>query len=120
VPVDLVGRPDLHHPAEVHDHHLVRHVVDHAEVVGDQQDREAELVAQVLEQVEDLGLDRDVERRDRLVGDDQLGLDGERTRNPDPLPLAARELVGVAPPVLGQEAPRRNRSATRSRRSAPK
>ena len=34
---------------------------------------EAELALQLAQQVEDLRLDRDVERRDRLVGDDQPG-----------------------------------------------
>ncbi len=57
---------------------------------------EAELVLQVLEQVEDLRLDRDVERRDRLVADDQLRLERERAGDADPLALAARELVRVA------------------------
>ena len=44
----------------------------HREVVGDEQVGEAELLLQVFEQVDDLRLDRDVERRDRLVADDQL------------------------------------------------
>ena len=43
-----------------------------AQVVRDEQVGEAELVLQVLEQVDDLRLDRDVERRDRLVADDEL------------------------------------------------
>jgi hypothetical protein len=46
-------------------------VADHAEVVGDEDVGELELVLEVLEQVDDLGLDRDVQRGDRLVGDDQ-------------------------------------------------
>ena len=42
-----------------------------------------------LQQVDDLGLDRNVERRDRLVGDDELRLDRERTSDTDALALAA-------------------------------
>ena len=38
---------------------------------------------EILEQVEDLRLDRDVERRDRLVGDDQLRVGDDRARDPD-------------------------------------
>jgi hypothetical protein len=37
------------------------------------QDRHAELAPQVAQQVEDLGLDGDVERGRRLVGDQQRG-----------------------------------------------
>ena len=44
------------------------------EVVGDEDDRQAELALQVAQQVEDLRLDRDVERGHRLVGDDSFGL----------------------------------------------
>ena len=51
---------------------------------------------QVLHQVEDLGLDGHVEGRHRLVGHDQLGLEGQGPGQADPLALAAGELVGVA------------------------
>ena len=76
----------------------------HPEVVRDEEVGEVELVLEVLEQVDDLGLDRDVERGDRLVGDDQLRPQRERPGDADPLPLAARELVRVAVVVLGLQA----------------
>ena len=60
----------------------------------------------VLEQVDDLRLDGDVERGHRLVADDQLGAHRERARDADALPLAARELMGVAPHVVRVEADR--------------
>ena len=69
--------------------------------MGDEDDRQAELALEVAQQVEDLRLDRDVERRDRLVGDQQLGLERERAGDADPLALAAGELVRVAVVVLG-------------------
>ena len=57
---------------------------------------EAELVLQVLEQVDDAGLDRDVERRHRLVEHEQLRVERERAGDADALALAAGELVRVA------------------------
>ena len=54
---------------------------------------DAELVAQVEEQVQQLGLDRDVERADGLVGDDHLRVDGEGAGDRDALALAAGELA---------------------------
>ena len=51
---------------------------------------------EALEQVDDLGLDRHVEGRDRLVADDQVRLDRERAGDPDALALAAGELVRIA------------------------
>ena len=38
---DRVDRALLHHAPEVHDDHLVAHLGDHAEVVGDEDDRHA-------------------------------------------------------------------------------
>ena len=66
-----------------------------AEIVGDEQQRHAELGLQVLEQREDLRLHGDVERGRRLVGDEQIGAVGERHGDHHPLPLAAGELVGI-------------------------
>ena len=74
-----------------------------AQVVGDEQVGQAEVVLQVVEQVDDLGLDRDVESRDRLVEDDQLRLEREGAGDADPLALTARELVREAVDVLRRE-----------------
>ena len=75
-------------------------------VVGDEEIGQAELLLQVLQQVDHLGLDRHVERRHRLVADDQLGLDGERAGDADALALAAREFVREAVHVVGLQADR--------------
>ena len=94
--VQLARRRHLDDAAEVHDRDPVRDVPDDREVVRDEQVREVELVLQRLEQVDDLRLDRDVERGDRLVRDDEVRVDGERAGDADPLALAAGELVRVA------------------------
>ena len=70
---DLVGGPLLDDLAVVHDRDPVGDVADDADVVGDEEVGEAELVLEVVEQVDDLRLDRDVERGDRLVGDISFG-----------------------------------------------
>ena len=75
-------------------------------IVGDEQVGEAELLLQVLQQVDHLRLDRHVERRHRLVADDQLGLDGERAGDADALALAAGEFVREAVHVVGLQADR--------------
>ncbi len=81
-------------------------VAHDAQVVRDEDVGQVELVLQLVEQVDHLRLDRDVERRDRLVEQDQLRVDGERPRDPDPLALAARELVREAVEVLAVTARR--------------
>ena len=72
----------------------------------DEQVGEAELVLQVLEQVEHLGADRDVERAHRLVEHDELGVERQGAGDADALALPAGELVRVALGVLGVEAHR--------------
>ncbi len=63
-----------------------------------------EAALEAAEHVEDLGLDRDVQGSDRLVGDDEFGLAGERASDADALALAAAELVGEATCLRGVEA----------------
>ena len=58
---------ELDDAAEIHHGDAVADMLDHGEVVRDEQVGQAELALQVDQQVDDLRLDRDVERRDRLV-----------------------------------------------------
>ena len=95
---------DLDETAEIHDGDAVRHMVHDREVVADEQVGQAEIVLQVAHQVEDLGLDRHVERRGRLVAQDQVRLAGERPGDGDALALAAGEFVRVFFAVGGGEA----------------
>jgi hypothetical protein len=62
--------------------------------VGDEQHRHAERLCNP-EQLQDLRLHGDVERRGRLVGDQQVGLVGERHGDHHALALAAGELVRI-------------------------
>ena len=71
-------------------------MLDDGQVVGDEEVGQAELLLEVVEQVEDLALDRDVERADRLVADDELRVERQRPGDADALALAAGELVRVA------------------------
>ena len=102
--VDVVLRADLDDLAEVHHRDAVGDVAHDGQVVRDEDVGQAEVALQRLEQVDDLRADRDVERRDRLVEDDQLRVERERARDADALPLAAGELVREAVRVLGREA----------------
>ena len=97
IAVELERRGLLDHLAQVHDRDPVADVAHHAQVVRDEQVGQPELLLQLREQVDDLGLDRDIQRRDRLVGRDELRLDGQGPRDAGALPLAAAELVRVAP-----------------------
>ena len=66
--VEVVPRSDLHGVTEVHDHDAVGDVAHDVQVVGDEDVRQPERALEVLEQVEDLRLDRDVERLVQIRG----------------------------------------------------
>ncbi len=93
---EILRGGELDDLAEIHHRDPVGDVADDGEVVRDEEIGEVELLLQLDEQVQDLGLDRDVERGDRLVGDDELRLQDERAGEADALALAAAELVRVA------------------------
>ncbi len=101
-----LGRALLHHPALVEHQDLVADQVDHRQVVADEQVGHAQAVLQVLHQVEHLGLHRHVQRADRLVGHDQLGLGDQGAGDGDALALAARKLMRVLVHVAGAQAHR--------------
>jgi hypothetical protein len=101
--------------AEIHDGDARRDVAHHREVVRDQHQARPNSALQFLEQVDHLRLHGDVERRDRLVADDQLRLGGERPRDADALALAAREFVRIALACSGR---RPTRAAARRRAPA--
>ena len=94
----------LHDLPEVHHVHPVADVEDHREVVGDEQVREPQLPLEVLQEVQDLGLDAHVEGGRGLVQDDELRVQREGPGDPDALSLAAAELVGEPVQVLRVQA----------------
>jgi hypothetical protein len=99
---ELLGVAILHALAAIHHQDGVRQLGDHAQVVGDDDDRGVELVLQIADQVEDLRLDGHVERGGRLVGDQQLRVADQRHGDHGALPHPAGELVRVVvDPALG-------------------
>jgi hypothetical protein len=61
--------------------------------VRDEDERDAVARLHLLQQVQDLGTNRDVEGRDGLIADDEVGLPDQRARDRDALALAAGEFV---------------------------
>ena len=89
--------PEVHHGDPVGEEFHGR------QVVGDEQAAEAAVALEVGEEVEDGRLDGDVEGRGRLVRDEQVGADGQRAGEGDPLALSAGEFVRMPVGVLGAQ-----------------
>jgi len=69
--------------------HAVADVAHHTQVVRPRRDRSAENSAcKSKQEVQDLGLHRNVQGRDRLVGDDQARMQGQGAGDADALSLA--------------------------------
>src|SRR5918996_2231816 len=88
----------------VHDEHAVGDVANDGQVVRDEKVGQIQPALNLVQEVEQLGLNRYVQRRGGLVEHDDGGVGDERSGDSDTLALAARELVGVASRVLALEA----------------
>ena len=89
------GRLAFQRVAVVHHDDPVGMLANHPEVMGDQQQAHAQLAAQARQQFEDLCLHADIQRRGRLVGDQQPRLAGNRHGDHHPLALAAGQVLRV-------------------------
>ena len=104
-PQEQVGAvADFDDLAEIHHGDAVTDVLDDGDVVRDEQIGEAELLLQIAQEVDDLRLHRDVERRHRLVADDEARIERQGAGDADPLALTAGEFVRVAVQRLGPQA----------------
>ena len=61
VRIQIVGRSELNDIAEVHNGDTVTDVLDDVEVMRNEEERQSELLLQVVQQVDDLGLDGNVQ-----------------------------------------------------------
>ena len=86
--------------AKVHHGDAVAHVFDHGKIVGDEDIGQVQLLLDVLHQVEYLRLNGHIQRRDRLIADEQVGADAQRAGNAQALALAAGKLVRKAHQVV--------------------
>jgi hypothetical protein len=93
----------LDNPAHIHHGDDVAGELDDGEVMCDEQVGEEKLLPEVFEEVEDLGLDGDVEGTDGFVADDEFRLEDQRAGNADTLSLAAGEFVWVAVYGIGRQ-----------------
>ena len=85
----------FHYLAQVHDDDFLGHLRHDAQVVGNEHHRHAELVLKLGHELEYLGLCGDVQRGGWLVGDEQVGVAGQRHGNHAALSHATAQAEGV-------------------------
>ena len=91
---NLLGGAGLQQMPQMQHTDAVGDVLDHGQVVGDEQIGRAGLLLDILHQVDYLCLNGHIQRRDALVRDDELGVHDEGAGNAHALTLTAGELVG--------------------------
>jgi len=89
---------------EIHHRDAIGNAPHHREVVCDEQIGEAQLALQILQQVDDLRLNRNVQRRDRLVQNQQPWRQRQCARETNSLPLPAGEFPRIASESGAREA----------------
>ena len=94
---NLLYRAGFYRPALVHHQHAIGNIRDHAHIVGDKHHPHLHLLLQHFDKLQDLRLNRHVQRRRRLIGDQHRRTAGERHGNHHPLAHAAGKLMRVAP-----------------------
>ena len=97
--INLITISQLDNSAQIHHSHSITEVTYGGQIMGNEQVGQSQVALQLLEQVEDLSLDRDIQSTDRLIRHNQLGLESERSGDADSLTLATREFVRIAPYV---------------------
>ena len=91
---------ELDQVAGVHDGDAVGDVRNDGEIVRDEEHRQSEFVAEVVEQVEDLLLNGDIERGGGLVGNEQLRAVDDGHGDHDALAHASGELMRITAGAL--------------------
>ena len=71
---ELFGRALFDDLAMMHDEGTLSDEADDGEIVGDEEKAGLELFFQIEKEVENLSLDRDIEGRDGLIADEELGI----------------------------------------------
>jgi hypothetical protein len=102
--IDRIALGDLDDLAEIHDGDSMADVLDHPQVVGNEKVGQVHLFLQLLEEIDDLRLNRNVQGRDRLVADNELRVNSQCARDADALSLPAAEFVGVTVVMILAEA----------------
>ena len=91
----VLGLELLDHAARIHHQHAVAEGRDELEIVRDEDQAHAALGDELVENAQHLHRDRHVERRGRLVGDEQVGIGHQHHGDHGALAHAARHLVRI-------------------------
>lgn len=84
----------LHHFSQIHDADSVADMADNTQIMRNKQIGQVEFILQFFHQIDDLGLNGDIECGNGFIRNNQLGIQRQSPRNPDPLALPPENSCG--------------------------
>lgn len=87
------GGRGFDHSAQIHDHDTVGQMLNHSQVMADEQVGQMQLFAQLVKQVDDLSLDGHIQCRHALITDQEIRFNRQGPGDADA--GAARQKIGV-------------------------
>jgi len=91
---NLRDRPGFDDLAVLENGDVVAEHADHGQIVADEHQRKSEPFPQLPDQQQNVGLGRDIEPGNNLVGDNEVRLERQRARDTGALPLASESSWG--------------------------
>ena len=101
--IDIVCRSEFDHLAKIHDADPVGDVLDHRKIMCNEQVGQAHFFLDVLEKIDDLGLNGNIQSGDRFVTDDEFRIDCQCSGDADTLSLAAGEFSRITADMVRLE-----------------
>src|SRR5882724_1915279 len=98
--VKISRRSNFDNAAEIHHRNARRDVFNDRQAVRNEEVGKLEFLLQVLKQVDYLCLYGDIEGRNRFVRNNQLGIEGQRARDANALPLSSRKFVRITLAII--------------------
>ena len=96
-------RGPFHNSSQIHDTQTVADVLDHAQIVCDEQIGEMKFILQIHKNVQDLSLNGHIQSRYRLIRYDKFRLDRQRPGYADALTLTTGKLMRIPVGLLRAE-----------------
>ena len=97
---NFVRLPVFHDAALAHHGNTVRNVMNHGQIMGNEDHGQVQVAGQSDEKVQNLGLDGDVQRRNGFIRNDQPGFRSQGTRDGYALARAAGHTIVPCRPAL--------------------
>ena len=93
---DLKDLPDFDQIARVHDTYSVRNIGNNAKVMRDDQNRRIIFSPQFIHEFDNTGLNRYIQSRRRLIGNQKLRISAKHHTDHNALPHTARNLMWIS------------------------